>query len=202
MAGNDPLVVSFKDAEGNPGEITTSGVYQQLQQAGYPVTGVSADGMEFHFSDPRGEYTMAIPDIMKNLGHEVNYVEPTAPDTSKINLRYRAAISRLPDDDAKKAYIESKLKREGVENANVIGYGRDWHYFDPSSNIRVAGVGTLVRMSPDDRWLHQVALWMQDEAHHLVRQTRDRRPRRAFFPLVDDPGFLYGLPPEPRPTAD
>lgn len=37
------------------------------------------------------------------------------------------------------------------------------HYFDPSSNIRVAGVGTLVRMSPDDRWLHQVALWMQDE---------------------------------------
>jgi len=46
------------------------------------------------------------------------------------------------------------------------------HYFDPSSNIRVAGVGTLVRMSPDDRWLHQVALWMQDEAHHLVRQTQ------------------------------
>ncbi len=134
MAGNDPLVVSYKDAEGNAGEITTSGVYQQLQQAGYPVTGVSADGMEFHFSDPRGEYSMAIPDIMKNLGHEVNYVEPTAPDTSKINLGYRAAISRLPDDDAKKAYIESKLKREGVENANVIGNGRNWHFYDPNTN--------------------------------------------------------------------
>jgi len=132
--GNDPISVTYTGPDGKDEQITTSGIYQQLQQAGYPVTGVSADGMEFHFNDPRGEYSMAVPDILKNMGHEVKYVEPTAPDDSKLNLLYRSAVSRLPDDDAKKAYLESKLKREGVENANVIGYGRDWHYFDPSTN--------------------------------------------------------------------
>ena len=134
MAGQDPIEITYKDASGNESAISTAGMFKQLQDAGYPVTGVSADGMEFHFSDPRGEFTMAAPDVMKNLGHEVLYVQPTAPDESKINLGYRAAISRLPDDDARKAYLEAKLKREGIENPQVVGNKRDWSFYDPASN--------------------------------------------------------------------
>lgn len=129
-----PIAVTFKDSQGQEQTATAGQIYQQLQQNGYQVSGISADGTTFHFADPRGDFTMTAQDVLKNLGHEVQHVMPTDPDESKINFGYRAAISRLPDDDAKKAYLEAKLKREGVDTPNVVGKGRDWSYFDPQTN--------------------------------------------------------------------
>lgn len=134
MAGQDPINVTYTDADGGENTVSGSQIFQQLQQMGYNVQGVSGDGMTYHFNDPRGDYTMTAPDVMKNLGHEVSFVSPSNSDESKLNLGYRLAISRLPDDDAKKAYLESKLKRDGVDQPNIIGHGRDWHYFDSQAN--------------------------------------------------------------------
>lgn len=45
-------------------------------------------------------------------------------------------------------------------------------YVDPNSRVAVASVDTLVRMSPNDPWFAQVALWVQDECHHVLNGNK------------------------------
>jgi DNA repair protein RadD len=47
--------------------------------------------------------------------------------------------------------------------------GKIW--IDSNAICGVAGVATLVRMNPQDPWLHRVTLGVQDEAHHLLRSN-------------------------------
>ncbi|MEE9393725.1 MAG: DEAD/DEAH box helicase [Planctomycetota bacterium] len=45
--------------------------------------------------------------------------------------------------------------------------------YDPSASVAVAGVDTLVRRGPRlNGWREQVTLWVQDEAHHLLRENK------------------------------
>ncbi len=46
-------------------------------------------------------------------------------------------------------------------------------YYDPGSAVAVAGVDTLVRRGPElAHWLNSVTLWVQDEAHHVLRGNK------------------------------
>lgn len=46
-------------------------------------------------------------------------------------------------------------------------------YFDPQAQCRVAGVDTLVRIDPkSDPWFAAVRLWVQDEAHHVLKSNK------------------------------
>lgn len=45
------------------------------------------------------------------------------------------------------------------------------NYIDPTSSRAVAGVDTLVRMSPEP-WMQQIGLWVTDEAHHLLADNK------------------------------
>lgn len=45
-------------------------------------------------------------------------------------------------------------------------------YFDPNAKTKVAGVDTLVRLSPSDPWLEQVRRWVQDEGHHVQEDNK------------------------------
>ena len=45
--------------------------------------------------------------------------------------------------------------------------------YDPNARIAVAGVDTLVRRSASlEQWRHQVGLWVQDEAHHVLTRNK------------------------------
>lgn len=57
-----------------------------------------------------------------------------------------------------------------IVSIHMVELGRSW--YDPSAACRVAGVDTLVRLSPADPWLRQVGLWVVDEAHHLTRDSK------------------------------
>jgi len=47
------------------------------------------------------------------------------------------------------------------------------HFYDPNAQIAVAGVDTLVRRAASlEQWRKQVSLWVQDEAHHLLRMNK------------------------------
>lgn len=71
--------------------------------------------------------------------------------------------------------ISLALARDGVRHRviapkNVIGLCIELHmaetghsYYDVNSNCAVAGVDTLIRMDPADRWFKQVGLWVLDE---------------------------------------
>lgn len=56
--------------------------------------------------------------------------------------------------------------------------GRSW--YDPGSRVRVAGVDSLPRLERDP-WAQQVGLWIQDEAHHVLRDNKWGRAV-AMFP--------------------
>lgn len=46
-------------------------------------------------------------------------------------------------------------------------------YYDPRAQCRVAGVDTLVRIDPkSDPWFSAVRTWVQDEAHHVLRENK------------------------------
>jgi DNA repair protein RadD len=54
-------------------------------------------------------------------------------------------------------------------------------YYSPRAATRVAGVDTLVGHSPNDPWLRQVELIVQDEGHHVLRENKWGKAQ-AMFP--------------------
>ena len=92
------------------------------------------------------------------------------------------------------------LAREGVRH-RIIGpeglrrtcvalhmdeFGRS--FYEPQARCAVAGVDTLVRMDPQDGWFKQVALWICDEAAHLLVENKWGRAV-AMFPNARGVGF-------------
>lgn len=89
--------------------------------------------------------------------------------------------------------ISLALAREGVRH-RVIGppalarrcsvghldeLGVD--YVQPGARVAVAGVDTLIKMSPErDAWFQQVGLWIQDEAHHVLTENKWGKAARMF----------------------
>ncbi len=46
-------------------------------------------------------------------------------------------------------------------------------YYDPTATVAVAGVDTLVRLNDrHKKWCDSVSLWVQDEAHHVVKDNK------------------------------
>lgn len=96
------------------------------------------------------------------------------------------------------AQISLALAREGVRH-RIIGPAAlakrcaaahceelQRSYVEPNARILVAGVDTLIKMSPDDQALRQVQLWIQDEAHHVLQANKWGKAA-ALFPNA------YGL---------
>lgn len=60
--------------------------------------------------------------------------------------------------------------------------GRD--FYDPGARVGVAGVDTLIRPGRQksiNQWLQSVTLWIQDEAHHVLRDNKWGKAA-ALFP--------------------
>ena len=131
----DSIEIRFIDPDGKEQRTTPSEVMETLKGLGYTPIGADDNGTTYHFSDPRGDFTMGVKDIFQQFGSQVKMggITPVNPDESGIHLGWRAAISKLPDDDAKKAYLESKLKKEGIDKPMIEGSGRDWYAYDPKS---------------------------------------------------------------------
>lgn len=65
---------------------------------------------------------------------------------------------------APKAIIQQIIKLEMEEH----GYSR----YNPRAPTRVAGVDTLIKRDPSDRWFSQVLLVVIDEGHHVLRGNK------------------------------
>lgn len=66
--------------------------------------------------------------------------------------------------------IAPKKVAKNIVSIHMRKLGRS--YYDPTSRVRVAGIDTLIKMPPDDAWLQQVGLAIQDEGHHALRLNK------------------------------
>lgn len=74
--------------------------------------------------------------------------------------------------------IGSEETVRNIRRANLETFGIN--YINQQSHIRVAGVDTLVRMNPDDRWFRSVLRRHDDEAHHVLPTNKWGRGVEMF----------------------
>ncbi len=117
---------------GRPGFVNEQTILRDLQQMGYQPAGISPDGMTVKF---QGGQEVPITDVIGKMGHEVQGVAPANANYDNVSMKHRAIIE-LPgiNDDEKKMLLESRLKREGIEQPSIIGQGSDWFSFNPMTN--------------------------------------------------------------------
>lgn len=132
------LQFSIQNNDGVTTDLGVNDLVQQLQGQGYQVKGVSADGSAIKLVDDKGEYDVAPQDVLQDLGWKVAAVNPVDADYSNINKDWRQAVTVLPADDHKRAYLEGQFKQAGIPDAKIVGSGRDWFVFDPEMNKYVA----------------------------------------------------------------
>lgn len=128
------------DQNGQTQTVDDQHIVNQLKGMGYDVAGVSADGMTLTFNEqgPKGQtsqYQVKTPDVLKTMGFGLKGMTPSNPDTENIDSGLSAMLHALPaDDDAKRSYIEAKLRHRGIENPQVTGMGNEWHVFNPHTS--------------------------------------------------------------------
>jgi len=125
------LDITIQSPDGQEVVVTDRSVMQNLQEAGMNPVGISADGNTIEFADPEGQFEVDTIDVLRSYGYNVIGIKPAMPNENTVDLGLRAAVTKLPDDDAKQAYIESKLRKAGFDEPRVIGQGRDWHFYNP-----------------------------------------------------------------------
>ena len=111
---------------------------------------------------------------------------------SRIASSVNQAVCAIAHRGELVTQISTALAREGVRH-RIIGptalarqctashldeLGRD--FVQPNSRIAAAGVDTLVKMSPSDSWFAQVGLWIQDEAHHVLKDNKWGKAAKLF----------------------
>lgn len=128
-----PLDLEILDKEGNTHPMDINTIMGQLESAGYSPKATTPDGMNVIMTDDQGDYTMPIDQVLQNVGAKLAGAKPQSADESGINAMWRYGVESLPEeDDVRKTFIETKLKKEaGVEKPQVIGKGSDWYYFNP-----------------------------------------------------------------------
>lgn len=126
------LVMNVKLPDGSTDTWDERHLATQLQQAGFPVMGFSADGTSIAIADAKGNsQPVPVETILAKFGVGLQGMSPQSVDYSTVHPGWRGAISAANfDDDMKKAYLESKVKREwGIDAPKVMGQGSDWHLF-------------------------------------------------------------------------
>lgn len=120
---------------GPEGEFTLNPDYvaEQLRAQGENVTGISPDGMSLTIVDGAGEFQTPIADVLARNGWQLQGQMPSNANYEMANPDMRAAITLLPDDNAKQMFLQTIMTNRGLANAQISGSGRDWFVFDPDA---------------------------------------------------------------------
>jgi superfamily II DNA or RNA helicase len=111
------------------------------------------------------------------VAHRAELVTQMSVALARENVRHRVIGPATLQRACSSAHLD-RLKRD---------------YVDPNGRVAVASVDTLIGMDPATPWLHQVGLWIQDEAHHVLAENKWGKAC-ALFPNA------YGLGVTATPT--
>ncbi len=132
MDGNVEFTV--QNADGHQQTMTDTALLDDMRTAGLNPMGFSADGLNVKFNDPtHGEFEVPIDAALGDKGWAVTGFKPINADYGAVSPKLRAALSQLPDDLMKEAYLKGTYK-----DATIKGSGDDWYMHNPDTNQWVA----------------------------------------------------------------
>jgi hypothetical protein len=132
------VVFGVQQEGGGAGEVDDQHIAQLLGQQGYQVMGVSPDGTRITVNDGQGAFDIPMRSAIGALGWVPGEFRPAEPDFSQVQLGMRAAVEKLPDDNARKMYLQHHMQSLGIESPTIEGAGTDWYVFNPQSGQWVA----------------------------------------------------------------
>lgn len=110
-------------------------IMQNLNALGYQPQGISPDGTTLTLLDAEGPYEVKVEDALKDvLGWQPQGVQPLNADYSQVSPELRALVHQMPDDLAKRSFLEGKMREYGHQDTQIIGQGRDWYAYNPHEN--------------------------------------------------------------------
>ena len=101
--------------------------------------------------------------VLSRVVQAMNVATSVIAHRSELVTQISTALGR---EGVRHAVIGSDTTRRNAVSLHLDEFGRS--YVEPSARVRVASVDTLIGMTPSDPWLHQVGLWVTDEAHHVL----------------------------------
>ncbi len=105
------------------------------------------------------------------IAHRSELISQTSVALAREGVRHRV--------------IGSDSLRRNCVTLHMEKVGRS--FYDPGARVGVCGVDTLIgRDTSNDSWFNQVGLWVQDEAHHVLKKNKWGKAA-AMFPNA------YGL---------
>ncbi len=103
--------------------------------------------------------------------------QPAVVIAHRQELVSQAALS-LNREQVPHGIIAPKEIQQQIIALEMDTHGRT--YYAPNAPIRVAGVDTLIRKEGNERWFDQVATVVQDEGHHLTKNSKWHRAHSMF----------------------
>lgn len=110
----------------------------------------------------------------------VNSVNGTAAAVIAHRAELVAQMSlALARENVRHRIIGPDTLRRQCVSLHMLKLGRSMH--DPTARVGACGVDTLVnRDTANDTWFRQVGLWVQDEAHHVLRDNKWGKAAEMF----------------------
>lgn len=104
------------------------------------------------------------------IAHRQELVMQLAETLNLFGVRHRI----IAPPKIRQLAINRQLRKHGVT------------FYDPNASVGVAGVDTLIRLpakrnDPNLAWMSSVTLWVQDEAHHVLKENKWGKAA-ALFP--------------------
>lgn len=130
------------------------GIYRAWHEGARNVMGVMATG---------GGKTVVFSDIVKEMD------QPACLISHRQELVGQAAMALNREEVPHSIIAPAAIQRQIIQ-LEMESYGRS--FYNPRAPVRVAGVDTLLNHDTNDRWLQQVALIVQDEGHHVLRENK------------------------------
>lgn len=128
------LEFKIETPEGDLDSVTSNDVAQSFAQKGFQNVSISPDGRMISLTDANG-----VPgkiDVQKFVAGNAKIagIIPTNVNYESIDTGLRASIGALGNhDDLKRRYLEGQLREKGLDDAEVIGSGDNFFYFDPKT---------------------------------------------------------------------
>lgn len=114
---------------------------------------------------------------------------PTAVTAHRQELTGQLSLALAAEGIAHNVVTNDPKTLRAIVSAHVEDVGRS--FINPTSEIRVVGIDTLVRMNADaDPWFKRVRYYVNDEGHHVLRDNKwgtgySMFPNaRGFFPTA------------------